>query len=270
MPRRRPNSALPPPRTQAAAKSEPVFSAQRSRYASIVVSGSFRCSRWSASPRASASEATASAPTCSWERRGRERGERRGEEMVAGRLRGVGAVRRPGGRAASAQAGAVHDVVVDERGHVNELDRRALHDRRLRAGGAREERQGRPEALPTRGERVGAHRGDDARVGLHDLREARLDRVEVLGEPIRGADGLEGAHVRTPTWSATIVPPRSRKRTRSSPLRSRSATSCSASGNRRTLAGRYVYALPPGSTLPSSGTTRSNQSEKKGRRIPRG
>ena len=46
--------------------------------------------------------------------------------------------------------------------------------------------------------------------------------------------------------------------------------SASASGNRFTDAGRYVYAEPPGSTLPSSGTIRSNQSEKNGRRMPRG
>ena len=52
--------------------------------------------------------------------------------------------------------------------------------------------------------------------------------------------------------------------------RSSSATSSSAPGNRRTLAGRYVYALPPGRTFPSTGTTRSNQSEKNGRRNPRG
>ncbi len=67
MPSRRPNSALPPPSTQAAAKSEPVFSAHRSTYASMLVSGSRRWSRWSASPRARARDASASAATRSTE-----------------------------------------------------------------------------------------------------------------------------------------------------------------------------------------------------------
>ena len=60
-------SRLPPPRTQAAANSEPVFNAHRSRYASTVVVGSFRWRRCRASPRASASDASARTTTCSRE-----------------------------------------------------------------------------------------------------------------------------------------------------------------------------------------------------------
>src|SRR6185503_16748337 len=47
-----PNDPEPPARRHAASKSFPVFSVQRSRYASIVVSGSNRCERCIASPRA--------------------------------------------------------------------------------------------------------------------------------------------------------------------------------------------------------------------------
>ena len=127
--------------------------------------------------------------------------------MVAGRLRGEGAVRRPRRRAATAQLRAVDDVVVDERRHVDELDRDALDDGWRRVGRRRQEGQGRAEPLATGRERIRADGGDGAGVRLDDLREPRLDGVEVVGEPDGRPHGLERAHSVTPTCSATIVAP---------------------------------------------------------------
>ena len=62
-----------------------------------------------------------------------------------------------------------------------------------------------------------------------------------------------------PMCSATIPPANVRYWTSSSPDSRISAASSSGPGKRRTLAGRYVYASPPFSPLPSSGTIRSNQ-----------
>src|SRR5262249_46523653 len=102
------------------------------------------------------------------------------------------------------------------------------------------------------------------------LREARLHLGHVAGEPRRRVHLCELAHAATPVCNATIVPPRSLTWTSPNPdSRIRSARP-SAFGNRFTEAGRYVYADPPGSTLPTSGTIRSNQSEKNGFRTPRG
>ena len=67
IPSNRPKVGLPPPSTQAAANSDPVFNAHRSRYASTLVVGSFRWRRCNASPRASASDASARTTTCSRE-----------------------------------------------------------------------------------------------------------------------------------------------------------------------------------------------------------
>ena len=171
---------------------------------------------------------------------GGERRERRREQMVAGRLRGEGAVRRPGRCAPTAELRAVDDVVVDERRHVDELDRDALDHGRCRVGGRRQERQGGAEPLASGRERIRSDGGDGAGVRLDDLRESRLDGVEVVGEPDGRPHGLERAHSVTPTCSATIVAPNRRNLTCSNPCRSISAASPSAPGKRRTLAGRYV------------------------------
>ena len=58
--------------------------------------------------------------------------------------------------------------------------------------GEREEREGRPQALATRGERVGADRGDEPRVGADDLGEPLLDLDEVAIQAGRATDECEG------------------------------------------------------------------------------
>ena len=85
-----------------------------------------------------------------------ELGEREREEVVAGRLRRLGPVRRPGSGAAASHHRAVDDVVVDERRHVDELDRHPLGDGQGRVRRGREEREQRAESLATGGERIRA------------------------------------------------------------------------------------------------------------------
>ena len=58
-----PKAPEPPASRHAASNSFPVFSVQRSRYASMLVSGSKRCERCIASPRARQSVALASTAT---------------------------------------------------------------------------------------------------------------------------------------------------------------------------------------------------------------
>ena len=60
-----------------------------------------------------------------------EHRERARVEVVARRLRRVGAVHRPRGGQAAPQARAVDEVVVHERRHVHHLDGDARRDRRL-------------------------------------------------------------------------------------------------------------------------------------------
>ena len=87
IPRLRPKRPSVPPRpsAQAASKSFPVLSAQRSRYASTVVSGSLRCRRCIASPRARQSARVREHGDVRDVALGGELGERTGEEVVARR-----------------------------------------------------------------------------------------------------------------------------------------------------------------------------------------
>ena len=131
--RRRARSSPPEPSRHAASISFPVLSAHRSRYASIGVVGIVRLQLLH---RLAAREAERGVG----ERRDRalvaglgEHAERARVEVVAGRLRGVGAVDRPRGGQSAAQPRAVDEVVVDERRHVHHLDRDAGGDRRLAA-----------------------------------------------------------------------------------------------------------------------------------------
>src|SRR6266545_1271146 len=168
-----------------------------------------------------------------------ELGERTCEEVVAGGAGDSDTVRGPDRRASAPQLGAVDQVVVDERREVKQLDRDAGRERRLAR--RREEDEQRAQPFASRGERLLADRGDDSRVRLDRPLEPHLELVEVDVEAGSAADFLErGRHRLTPVCSATIP---------------------SGPGKRRTLAGRYVYASPPGRILPSTGTTRSNQSE---------
>src|SRR5207253_4144009 len=91
--------------------------------------------------------------------------------------------------------------------------------------------------------------------------EPGLHLGHVRGDTGRRVNLRELAHEASPVWRATIEPASKRKRTALKPASRSMSARRSAVGNRFTEAGRYVYASPPGSTLPSSGTTRSNQRE---------
>src|SRR5205823_10964610 len=152
---------------------------------------------------------------------------------------------------------AIDQIVVHERRHVHELDRDAGCERRLAARWSREEEEQRPQPLAARGERLVPRGRDEAGMARDRTRQTLLERVEILLEALGLADRRK-RHRASPTCRATIPPANVLYRTRSKPQRSRSAASSAGGGKRRTLAGRYVYAEPPGSTLPSAGTTRSN------------
>ena len=138
---------------------------------------------------------------------GGELGEGAGEEVVAGRAGGAGAVRGPGGRLARDVPGAVDQVVVDERRHVHELDGDAGRDRAARVRGRAEEREQRPQPLAARRERVRADLGDAAAVRADRGREPLLDLRHVLVDAGERDDRFERRHAAVPVWSATIPPP---------------------------------------------------------------
>ena len=140
----------------------------------------------------------------------RELGEGAGEQIVARRAGGAGAVRRPGGRLAAPDLGAVDEIVVHEGRHVDELDRHAGRDRRGRARRRAEEREQRPQALAARRERVGPDRGHPAAVRAHGDGEPVLHLRHVLVDARKRHDRLERRHAAVPVWSATIPPPRRR------------------------------------------------------------
>ena len=138
-------------------------------------------------------------------------GERAREEVVAGRARGGRAVHRPRRRLATAEVGAVDEVVVHERRHVHELDGDAGRERRLLAGGSREEDERRAQALAAGRERLVPDRRDEAWVRRDGAREPLLETVEIVAEPRHGADvGERRGHATSPTWSATMPPAKSR------------------------------------------------------------
>src|SRR5207253_10600896 len=117
--------------------------------------------------------------------------------------------------------------------------------------------------LAARGERLVADRGDDPRMRRDRPRQALLERVEVRVEAGSLADrGERRGHEdpACPTCKATIPPARKRNETSSKPARPSIAASSSGPGKRLTLAGRYVYAEPPGRSFPASGISASNQS----------
>ncbi len=99
---------------------------------------------------------------------------------------------------------------MDERRHVHELDGDAWRHRRGVVGGGRQEREGGAQALSACGERGGPDLGHQARVALDRTLKLFLDLGEVVVEASGRADDLEGGHGFTPTWSATMPPPRSR------------------------------------------------------------
>ena len=132
------------------------------------------------------------------------------EEVVAGRLGRGGPELLPRGGAAAAELGAVDQVVVEQRRHVDELDGDAGGDVRLLPGRGREEDEQRPQPLAAGRERALARRRDDAGIGGDRLAQARLELLEVRVEPGRLADLGERVHAAAPVWSATIEPASSR------------------------------------------------------------
>ena len=171
----------------------------------------------------------------------RELGERAREEVVAGRAGGVGAVGRPRRRLAAPHPGAVDQVVVDERRHVDELHRRSRRDRGRGAGRRREKREHRSQPLAAGCERLGADLGDEAGVACHRPVEELLDlgRGSRRGRGRRGPSrGWRSSRRRRVQGDdrAAEEPEARRPRTRSR----RSGRELLRPGKRRTLAGRYV------------------------------
>src|SRR5215211_2733073 len=187
--------------------------------------------------------------------RRRELREGSREQVIARRASADGAMGAPGGRVSAAQSGAVDQVVVDEAGHVHQLDRDAGGEWRLTRRSEEDEERAQPLAAggESRSARLGGRPGMARNGGL----QALFERGEVVVEP-RHLDGGEGAHAASPTSRTTMPPPSSLVSTVANPAARTSARSSSGTGKRRTLAGRYVNAAPPGSALPARGITRSN------------
>ena len=165
--------------------------------------------------------------------------ERPGEQVVAGRPRGGRAVGRPGRGAAAAELGAVDQVVVDERGHVHELDRDPRGHGRRSSGRRGEEDEQRPEPLAARVQRIARGGGNDPSVRADGLLQPLLELLEVEVEPGRVPDRRQRAgHVASPMWSATIPPAKVRYETSAKPAEPIRSASSSGPGKRRTLAGR--------------------------------
>ena len=120
-------------------------------------------------------------------------------EVVAEQHRDVAAPARVRGQPAAAGLGAVDDVVVDERGRVDELDDGRVEHRAIPGVAAepgRQQQHGRPHALAAAHLDVLAHLRDelDARLEVTgelalDVRELVADRLEDLGETRNGRRG---------------------------------------------------------------------------------
>ena len=78
------------------------------------------------------------------------------------------------------QVRAVDDVVVDERRHVDELDRHALDHGLVAVRRGREERQRRAQPLAARGNDVARKLRNQRHRALHALEDQRIDRLDIL------------------------------------------------------------------------------------------
>jgi hypothetical protein len=147
-------------------------------------------------------------------------GHRAGEQVVAARLRRPRAVLVPRRRAPATKLGAVDQIVVDQRGHVGELDRdsRAQRELAIARGEVDEERS---QALAARPDRVPPDRRDEPRMALHRRLEALLELVQVGRGLVEDGLSTHGALAIEPcgseplggvraTCSATVPPPSSR------------------------------------------------------------
>ena len=175
---------------------------------------------------------------------------------------------------------AVDDVVVHERRHVHELDRDALRDRRRARPRASRGTSGpggaafpRPRARRRRRRRrVPGARRRLPRAGPRPPRDTSASP----GADRRAAVALIGCGRRlTPSSDADVErDDRAAEQAKRDLRRTRTARGMPRAPRRRGTGGRSPGGTcrpsRPGSTLPSSGTIRSNQSEKNGRRSPRG
>ncbi len=122
---------------------------------------------------------------------------------------------------------------------MDELDRHSRGKRILLRVRGQEDEEG-PKTLAARGERFRPDLGDEALPRRDGPGEAFLELAQVRVETRCRPDGCDRAHLAAPVCSATIPPPKRRQRMSSKPASSISFASPCGSGNRRTLAGRYV------------------------------
>ncbi len=185
--------------------------------------------------------------------RGRQLGEGAGEEEVTHPDGCVAARAGDDGRAAAAHRGAVEHVVVDEGGHVDQLDRDRGAERALGLAARADQDQQGTQALAAGRERrlrVGAQLGS---VAGGDLGEPPLDLREPGGQPVaRGLHhhrhgrrhggvphaGFSPLAFFAALWIAMMPPASSSQRMDSKPAASIFAASSSGSGKLRTDSGR--------------------------------
>jgi hypothetical protein len=101
------------------------------------------------------------------------------------------------------EGGSVDQIVVQQRGHVDELDRDAcLHGRHLADRSGQEDEQ-RAETLAA-AERVGPGARRQPGISFDSDLEPRFHLVEVGVEPLRGPRRRQRRHRASPVCSATI------------------------------------------------------------------
>src|SRR5439155_15781170 len=149
---------------------------------------------------------------------------------------------------------------------MDELDRDSCDDRRRGSGRCGEVHEQRAQPLAPGGERLRAHLGDDTSICADGPLEPLLQIGEIGVEAGGVANLGQRAHATSAVCSATMPPAKSRTRTSRNPAAAIISASSAGPGKRRTLAGRYVYADPPGISLPSKGTTPSNHKRQNGAR----
>src|SRR5205085_9475397 len=110
------------------------------------------------------------------------------EEVVAGGPRRVGPEASPGRRVPPPITGAVDQIVVDEGGHVHELDGDADGPGRLALRRRGEEDKQRAKAFAPGRERLLADGGGEPGVTANRLEQAVLDLLQVTVEPLGVVD----------------------------------------------------------------------------------
>src|SRR2546425_9877523 len=141
---------------------------------------------------------------------------------------------------------------------MDELARDARDDWRRSPGWRGEIDELGSQPLAAGGERLRSDFGDDASIRTDRVLQALLEILEVSVEAGRIQNLGESRQSTSAVCRATIPPAKSRTRTSRNPAAPIFSASSTGPGKRRTLAGRDGYADPPGSSLPSKGTTPSN------------